>query len=260
MDILASEGYQAIDISLELSPPFRPAPKPHLTPAVDASRRARVRAHAEQAGIAIASLNSHTNLIADDPEPRRTNFEYLRGAIQLAADLGCPVVGFGGGRKELFGYEQVYWDRLADALRELVKIADDFGVTLAVESGSFYGNLIHSVERIQKLLSFDGLDRVRVLFDPAHYHIRGDSPVAAFDTLGDRVGHVHAKDARGHREELVFPPLGQGEIDFSALFDRIKASGYDGFVSVEYEAFAWGFPREPRQVLAESRAFLQELL
>ena len=52
MDILAEHGYQAIDISLELAPPFIPPPKPHMSSAADAGRRRAVRSYAQQAGIA----------------------------------------------------------------------------------------------------------------------------------------------------------------------------------------------------------------
>ena len=48
IDILADQGYQAIDISLELAPPFIPPPKPHMDAGVDAARRRAVRDYAQE--------------------------------------------------------------------------------------------------------------------------------------------------------------------------------------------------------------------
>ena len=51
IDILADQGYQAIDISLELAPPFIPPPKPHMDSGAAAGRRRAVRDYARKAGV-----------------------------------------------------------------------------------------------------------------------------------------------------------------------------------------------------------------
>ena len=107
-----------------------------------------------------------------------------------------------------------------------------------------------------KLLNYDGLDAERVLFDPAHYFIRGDSPIDAFKAFSDQIVHMHAKDASGNAENIVFPPLGEGKIDFDALFDVISSVGFDGYIAAEYEAFAWDFAKDHGQVLAKEKKFL----
>ena len=43
MDVLGEHGYAAIDICLEIAPPFVPIPPPHLSPEDGAAQRARVR-------------------------------------------------------------------------------------------------------------------------------------------------------------------------------------------------------------------------
>jgi sugar phosphate isomerase/epimerase len=260
IDLVAAHGYQAIDISLEVGPPFVPAPPPHLTPGDDAATRAQVRRHAEKAGITIAAVNAHTTLITGFDEVRRLNVEFLKGAIQLAADLGAGVVVFGSGRKDLYGYEQTYWERFIGATRELAPAADRLGVRLACEAASLPGVLLRNLQTMRRFLAHDGLESVGVLFDPAHYQVRGDDVIEAYRALADRVVHVHAKDARGNPEDFAFPPLGEGAIDFPRLFGAMLAVGYDGYVSLEYEAFAWGYPGEPARVLADGKAFLDRAL
>ena len=260
MDVLAEHGYQAIDISLELAPPFIPPPKPHMSSAVDAGRRRAVRSYAQQTGIAIGALNAHTNVIHGEPEVRRENVEFIRGALHLAADMEVPYVISGCGVKLFYGWESTYWEWCLEAMRDLAEEAERLGVMILIEAASPYGSLVHSLARLQRLLSTVGLETLGVLFDPAHYHVRGDSVLAAYLALGDKVKHMHAKDARGDRENFGFPPLGEGDVDFKGLIRTMVANGFDGYISVEYEAMAWGYPDDPRQVLTDGKEFVEGIL
>ena len=260
IDVLAEYGYHAVDICMEIAPPFCPVPTPHMSPQDDAVRRRGVVRHAERAGIAIAALNAHTNLCTRDPKQRQANTEFVAGSLQLAADLGVPIVVTAAGGKNAYGYEQWFLDWTVEALRRLLPLAEKLGVALALECGSPAGSLIYNIETLQKLLALEGLDSARVLFDPAHYQIRGDSPVRAYQTFRDRIVHIHAKDACGDPENTIFPPLGQGEVDFEELFAALSAAQFYGYIAVEYEAFAWDFPKDYRKVLPQEKAFLDDLI
>lgn len=260
IDTLAEYGYEAIDICLEIAPPFVPVPTPHLSPNDGSAKRERVRKRADQAGIAIAALNAHTNLCARDRAVRGANARFLEGSIQLAADLGAPIVVTAGGGKDAYGYERWFFDWAVKVLRQVLPTAQRLGVSLAIEAGSPAGSLIYNLKTMQKLLDAEGLEGLQVLFDCAHYHIRGDSPITVFNVLKDRIVHMHAKDARGDPENIVFPPLGQGEVDFDGLLGVMANAGFDGYVAMEYEAFAWGFPKDYKKVLSESKAFLDALV
>jgi len=260
MDILAEHGYRAIDISLELAPPFIPPPKPHMSSAVDAGRRRAVRSYAQQTGIAIGALNAHTNVIHGEPAVRQENVEFIRGALHLAADMEVPYVISGCGVKLFYGWESTYWEWCLEAMRDLAEEAERLDVKILIEAASPYGSLVYNLARLQRLLSTEGLETLGVLFDPAHYHVRGDSVLDAFLALGDKVKHMHAKDARGDRENFGFPPLGEGEIDFKGLIKAMVAHGFDGYISVEYEAMAWGYPDDPRQVLTDAKRFVEGIL
>ncbi len=260
IDTLAQEAYSGIEVSLEKSPPFLPVPAPHMAPNDSAERRNRVRAHAAEAGVAIAAVNAHTNLIAGCPDERLANLEFLKGSIGIAADLGAPHVVMGCGVKTMYGYEKDYWKAAVNAYRELLLTADPLGVTLTVEAGSIPGNLVHNLETIQRFLKHDGLENVRIIFDPSHYLVRGDNVAEVFRELAPRIVHVHLKDARGDQEDFEFPPMGQGDIDFGQLLQAIIDSDYSGFLSVEYEAMVWGYPKDPQSVLRQSRQFIEGLL
>ena len=254
MDVLGEHGYAAIDICLEIAPPFVPVPTPHLSPEDRAVKRDRVRKRAEEAGIAIAALNAHTNLCARDPAERAANARFLEGSVQMAADLGAPIVVTAGGGKNAYGYEQWFFDWTVEVLRQVLPTAERLGIALAIEAGSPAGSLIYNLKTMQKLLGVEGLEGLRVLFDCAHYHMRGDEPVTVFNTLKDLVVHMHAKDAAGDPENIVFPPLGQGEVDFDGLLCAMARSGYNGYIAMGIRGLCLGlFPRTTGRSLPKAR-------
>ena len=93
IDVLAEYGYEAIDICLEIAPPFVPVPTPHLSPNDGSAKRERVRKRADQAGIAIAALNAHTNLCARDPAVRGANARFFGGFNPTSGRPGCSDRG-----------------------------------------------------------------------------------------------------------------------------------------------------------------------
>ena len=62
--------------------------------------------------------------------------------------------------------------------------------------------------------------------------LAGDDPVKAVSELEQWVVHVHAKDV-----SLDGKPCAPGEgcLDFQLVIDRLRSTGYEGFLSVEYE-------------------------
>ncbi|MBE6778229.1 MAG: sugar phosphate isomerase/epimerase [Ruminococcaceae bacterium] len=84
-----------------------------------------------------------------------------------------------------------------------------------------------------------GMDNLGVNLDTANLILygRGD-PVAALEVIGRYVRNLHAKDGRyptnGHQlgQET---PVGQGMVDFRAVFKKLHELGYDAHVTIERE-------------------------
>jgi hydroxypyruvate isomerase len=95
-------------------------------------------------------------------------------------------------------------------------------------------------------VSAEGLDNMRLLFDIYHLAVNGDDVDAAINTAAGRIGHVQIADAPGRNEP------GTGTLDIDNYLGRIAATGYDGWVGLEYkpsgksaDSFGW-LPRERR--------------
>ncbi len=94
-------------------------------------------------------------------------------------------------------------------------------------------------------------------FDPSHLQWQGVDPVKFIDRFGDRIAHVHVKDAvttldgtnsilGGHlsfgdsRRGWDFRTPGRGDLDFEGIIRALNRAGYAGPLSVEWEDSAMG--------------------
>lgn len=84
-----------------------------------------------------------------------------------------------------------------------------------------------------------GMDNLGVNLDTANVILYGKAnPVDALDVFGKYVMNIHAKDGLyptnghdlGHEVRI-----GDGKVDFKALFKKLKELGYDSYVTIERE-------------------------
>lgn len=119
------------------------------------------------------------------------------------------------------------------AVRTVAQHLKENGQYLLFESGQETPvTLLRCFERV-------GTDNLGVNLDTANLILYGKgNPVDALDVFGKYVRALHAKDGlfptNGHdlgREVR----LGDGKVDFAALFRRLKELNYDSFVTIERE-------------------------
>jgi hydroxypyruvate isomerase len=103
------------------------------------------------------------------------------------------------------------------------------------------------IDRVQQ---DTGASNLRFLCDLYHLAVNGDDLDTAVDRYADRVGHVQIADAPGRHEP------GTGSLDLGRPLAALAASGYDGYVGLEYtpsgasaDSFGW-LPFEQRSTSA----------
>src|SRR5437016_6004979 len=92
-------------------------------------------------------------------------------------------------------------------------------------------------------------------------HRVGETPEEAVRLLGDRLLHVHVKDARRTGTDgwdLVL--LGEGEIPVAGSLRALAAAGYGGWLSVEWEKRWHPEIAEPEIALPQHAAVLQRMV
>src|SRR5689334_20072120 len=122
-----------------------------------------------------------------------------------------------------------YRDEVLRRLREMTARARASGVILLHENEKdIYGD---TIARCVDLLQSCGAPQLQAAFDPANFIQCGQTPYPdAYDALRSWVQYVHVKDARPDGSVV---PAGEGVAQWPELLQRLRADGYDGFLSLE---------------------------
>lgn len=166
------------------------------------------------------------------PEYRQMRVETLCAGGDFAKRLGiADVVTHMGFIPENPNDPQ--FGSLCAAVRTVAQHLKENGQYLLFETGQETPvTLLRCFERV-------GMDNLGVNLDTANLILYGKAnPVDALDVLGRYVRGIHAKDGfyptNGHdlgREVR----LGDGRVDFRALFVKLRELGYDSYVTIERE-------------------------
>ena len=199
-----------------------------------------------------------------DGEPegvRRRAEERMKDTARAAARLGArTVVGFTGSSIFHFfnGWPPATPEQLQAGLDDFVerwsRILDAFeaeGVRFALEV--MPGEIAYDAVTCRRALDAIGeRPSFGLTFDPTHLHWQMIDEVAFVDEFGDRIFHVHCKDARrnldgrtsilashlpgGHPQRgWDFVSVGHGDVPFERIVRALNRVGYTGSLSVEWE-------------------------
>jgi 3-dehydroshikimate dehydratase len=122
-----------------------------------------------------------------------------------------------------------YRDEVLRRLREMSARARAAGVALLHENEKdIYGD---SIARCVDLLQSCSAPQFQAAFDPANFIQCEQTPFPdAYDALHPWLQYVHVKDARLDGSVV---PAGEGVAHWPELLQRLRADGYDGFLSLE---------------------------
>lgn len=187
---------------------------------------------------------------------RSIRIDFLRRAIDIAAQLDAHCVSFWSGTALDDAAETALLERLAESLKPVIAHAAERGVTLAFEPEP--GHVVDTMAAYERLLDAmpaGDADALRLTIDIGHLHCQGETPIAEqLRRWAGRLENIHIDDMRhGVHEHL---PLGEGEIDFGPVMATLGKMGYKGPVTVELPRHSHCGP----QMAAESIDFLREFV
>lgn len=155
---------------------------------------------------------------------------YLHRACSVMADLGGKVVVFGSGKcrrcPEGYDYRRAYLE-LAEVCRLTGETAQEYGIHVVIEPLSRNEtNLICTMAEGAMLQSAANHKNVTLLADYYHVMANHDS-ISDVQTIGG-FGHIHIASGKERR----YPLSEEGE-QYLEFIKALKASGYDGRISIE---------------------------
>ena len=138
---------------------------------------------------------------------------------------------------------------LARRWRAILDAFDAAGVDLCFELHP--GEDLHDGVTFERFLAaVDDHPRANILYDPSHFVLQQLDYLAFLDIYHDRVKMLHVKDAEfrpngragvygGYLPWIERPgrfrSLGDGQIDFGAIFSKLVQYGFDGWAVLEWE-------------------------
>lgn len=171
----------------------------------------------------IGLVPPHTRALRMARACRQADWAKELGIVQIASHVGCIPDN---------SDSETYRSFVQD-MRPFVRLLGANGQLLAYETGQ------ESVATLKRTIEEIGEENQAVNFDPANLLIYNhDDPAVLVEKLGNRVVHLHCKDAvrpAPGNELGKETRLGEGATNFPELFRSLYHLGYRGPLTIERE-------------------------
>ncbi|WP_342571590.1 sugar phosphate isomerase/epimerase [Paenibacillus sp. FSL R5-0749] len=211
-----------------------------------------IKAVANEVGIDISNYAIGANFaVQEDAEALEQEIQNVMRHVDVAAALGVKLmrhdVAFRPSPEGTVAQFEIDLPVLVKACQRIADYAADFGITTSVENHGYY---VQSSERIQRLLHETARNNFKTTLDVGNFLCVDEDPVSAVKNNIPYASIVHAKDfywrpsyrnpgegwfQTSHGNYLRGAIVGHGDINMPEVIRVLKQSGYDGYISVEFE-------------------------
>ena len=209
----------------------------------------KIRAEADRVGIDINAYTIGANLFQPTAEAQAAEVEWLKGQVEVAAILGAKVMRHDvcyrlgkTGASRSFG---LMLPTIADGARQVAAYAETYGITTCTEN---HGFIAQDSYRVEQLFNAVNHDNYGLLVDIGNFLCADEDPAMAVSRVAPYAVHVHLKDmlyrsaptgcccnmTRGGNY-FGGTVVGEGDVPVKQCLRIIRAAGYDGYLSLEYE-------------------------
>jgi sugar phosphate isomerase/epimerase len=256
---IAALGYQGVELM---------ADAPHLWPGdTNPKRIAEVRAELDRLGLSMSNINAfmmnkigdkrqpywHPSWIEPDPAYRQVRIDHTMASLSMARQLGARNITTepGGPIGEGQSYKQTM-DLFVEMLKPVIEHAEKEGVRLLVEPEP--GLLIERCEQYEELAERIDSPFLGMNFDIGHAFCVGQEPAEWIPRMARQTWHYHLEDIAASRIHQHLVP-GNGAIDFAGTLCAIRASGYEGWLTVEL----YPYVDDPDAAGREAKSYLERI-
>lgn len=178
------------------------------------------------------------SLVDADASLRAKGIDHIRKIILLAGEMGCETVagpiyspvGYLPGRRRT----AEEWRHAIESYHKLAGTLEECNVDLAIEPlNRFETFFLNTTADGVALCEAVNHPRIGLLVDTFHCNIEEKDIAAAYRTAGRHLKHVHTcENDRG------IP--GSGHVEWTQVFDAIKSTGYNKWLTIE--SFGFNMP------------------
>ena len=190
----------------------------------------------QESGLIVSHLLWAGGFTGSDGRSFKASVDDALEALQTANALQAPaLIVYSGARA---GHTHNHARRLIrDALKEMVPVSSELGVTLALEpmhpDCATEFTFLTSIDDVLDAIEAVGSPQVKMVFDT--YHLgRDEACVERIGQISQHIALVQLGDSRGpSRTEQNRCLLGEGIVPLKEIVNALTAAGYDGFYDVE---------------------------
>lgn len=204
---------------------------------------------AAERGLAISNYAIGANFLTDSDEEFTQEIARVKKEVDIASQLGAKFMrhDVASSPDVSIAHFNANLERLAAACREIAAYAAQYGITTSVEN---HGYFIQQSDRVQALIHAVNMPNFKTTLDIGNFLCADEQPLAGVKNNLPYASIVHIKDfyvrpAGQHPGDGFFTTTagnylrgaiaGQGDIPLRDIIQVIKSSGYDGYVSLEFE-------------------------
>ena len=206
----------------------------------------RIHDEAERVGIEINAYTIGANLFHENEADSEAEVERLKRQLDIAKILGakvmrhdvCYKLGKTGNSRSF----DLMLPTIANNTRKVTEYAATLGIRTCSEN---HGFIAQDSDRVERLYNAVDHDNYGLLVDIGNFMCVDESPIHAVSRVAPYAFHVHVKDFRYNTlgkgimtrgaNFISGTVIGEGVVPVKQCLMAIKRTGYEGFVSIEYE-------------------------
>lgn len=221
-----------------------------------------VRRKCEDVSLDISTYSVNADLLNPDKEARESEIARVKLHMDAAEALGLKWMRhdvasfrrpFSSNTPENFEKELPL---MIDGIRRLYEYADKKGIATTLENHGFFCN---GADRVIRMINAADCPNLKMTMDVGNFLCVDDDPVAAVKKCLPYAAIIHFKDFYIRKKDrlpgqtemfncnngswfetvggkmLRGSILGQGDMDIPEIINQIRAYGFDGYLSLEFE-------------------------
>jgi sugar phosphate isomerase/epimerase len=216
-----------------------------------------IAAAAAKSGVELSGMCIPASFLESDTGDVRGQIERAKHHLELADKLGIrffrhDVTRWGHKDKGIDDVETSF-PALVDASKEVAQHAAKYGITTSVENHGFF---VNASERVRRLVYAVDEPNFRTTIDVGNFlcvdedpliAVRNNLPYASFVHFKDfyvRPSHLDPGDGwleTGGGNFILGSIFGFGDMDTRGIAKAVVDSGYDGYISLEFEGLEDAF-------------------
>ncbi len=236
-------GFDAIEFT-DLMPPSNIS---------EAEYAKQIKAEAEKIGIEISCYSIGADLLSGSGGDLDKEVERIKKKVDIAEILGVKLMrhdasfSFLNGERGYNGFVNVL-DRLADGCRRITEYAETKGIKTMVENHGFFAQ---DSDRVEALVNRVAHRNFGLQVDFGNFLCVDENPATAVGRCAPYAFNAHVKDFIFKSGEEGYPGdgfiftragnyirgtvLGHGIVPIKQCVAILKANGYDGYLTLEFE-------------------------